>query len=127
MLVSAFRVLFIGWLFRWNLLRLGLAGGLLSILVADNGARLARVQFGSLPPVDYLAEVRSLRGESRFAEALLVAETGLSEISGADREALAREQSAIRAEQESVVRRGKELLRGALVGQGDSLEALIGA
>jgi hypothetical protein len=115
------------WRCRWNLLRLGLAGGILCILAGDNGARLARVQFSSLPRMDYLAEVRSLRGENRFAEALMVAETGLAELSGADRDALLREQSAVRDEQASVLRRGKELLRGALIGEGDSLEALIGA
>jgi hypothetical protein len=37
------------------------------------------------------------------------------------------EQKEVREEQESVLRKGKELLRGALVGEGDSLEALIGA
>ncbi len=115
------------WRCRWNLLRLGVAGGLLCILVADNGSRLARVQFNSLPRMDYVAEVRSLREQNRFAEALLVAETGLGELSGADRDALLREQSEVRDEQTSVLRRGKELLRGALVGEGDSLEALIGA
>ncbi len=115
------------WCCRWNLLRLGVAGGLLCLLAGDNASRLARVQFNSLPQMDYLAEVRSLRGQNRFAEALLVAETGLGELSGADRDALLREQSAVRDDQASVLRRGKELLRGALVGEGDSLEALIGA
>jgi hypothetical protein len=121
------RLLFTFWRCRWNLLRLGLAGGLLWILVADNGSRLARVQFNSLPQMDYLAEVRSLRGQNRFAEALLVAETGLGDLAGTERDALVREQSEVRAEQASVIRRGKALLRGALVGEGDSLEALIGA
>src|SRR5262249_53255959 len=120
-------LLFNLWRCRWNLLRLGLAGGLLGILVADNGARLARVQFRSLPPMNYLGEVRNLRGEGRFAEALMVADAGLGELSGADRDALLHEQSLVREEQESVLRKGKELLRGAMVGEGDSLEALIGA
>ncbi|MGE5192036.1 MAG: hypothetical protein ACM3U2_05995 [Deltaproteobacteria bacterium] len=127
MLTATFYLLFNLWRCRWNLLRLGLAAGLLCILAADNGSRLARVQFSSLPRMDYLAEVRSLRGEHRFAEALLVAETGMGELSGAERDALLREQSEVRDEQASVLRKGKELLRGALVGEGDSLEALIGA
>jgi hypothetical protein len=127
MILGAFHLLFNGWRCRWNVLRLGLAGGLLWILVADNPSRLARVQFESLPKMDYVAEVRSLRGQNRFAEALMIAETGLGELSGAERDALLREQSEVRSEQESVLRRGKELLRGALVGEGDTLEALIGA
>src|SRR5262245_40920454 len=127
MVRGAFHLLFNCWRCRWNVLRLGLAGGVLWILVADNPSRLARVQFESLPKMDYLAEVRSLRSQNRFAEALLIAENGLGELSGSEREALQREQSAVRSEQESVLRRGKELLRGALVGEGDSLEALIGA
>ena len=115
------------WRCKWGLARLALAGGLLWVLVADNPARLARVQFASLPGVDYLTEVRTLRTEKRFAEALMVAEAGLPELTGADREALLKEQKETREEQESVLRKGKELLRGALVGEGDSLEALIGA
>jgi hypothetical protein len=96
-------------------------------LVCDNPGRLARVQFNSLPDMDYLGDVRNLRSEHRYAEALMVAETGLAEMKGADREALVAEEQEIRDEQGSVLRRGKELLRGALVGEGDSLEALVGA
>jgi hypothetical protein len=112
---------------KWGLIRLVIAGGLLAILVTDNPGRLARVQFASLPGMDYLGDVRHLRAEHRYAEALLVAEAGLVELKGSDRDALLAEQQEVRSEQESVLRRGKELLRGALVGEGDSLESLIGA
>ena len=115
------------WLCKWGLLRLTVAGGLLWVLVADNPGRLARVQFGSLPDMDYLAEVRNLSGQHRYAEALMVAQAGLEELSGTDREALLVEQKAVQEDQASVLRKGKELMRGALVGEGDSLEALIGA
>lgn len=127
MITAPFRFAFNLWRCRWGVLRLSLASGLLWILVADNPSRLARVQFNSLPTMDYLGEVRNLRGEGRFAEALLVADTGLRELSGAERDALLTEQLAVQDEQASVLRKGKELLRGALVGEGDSLEALIGA
>ena len=126
-MISLFRSIGRMWFCKWGLVRLMIAGGLLSILVSDNPARLARVQFASLPDMDYLGDVRSLRREHRYAEALLVAETGLAELKGPEREALVEEQKEVRAEQESVLRRGKELIRGALVGEGDSLEALIGA
>src|SRR5207253_4444095 len=43
------------------------------------------------------------------------------------RDELLTEETAIRNEQESLLRKGKELLRGALVGEGNSLESLIGA
>lgn len=115
------------WFCKWGLARLCIAAGLLGILVSDNPSRLARVQFASLPGMDYLGEVRSLRRDHRYAEALLVADAGLDQMAGPEREALLEEQTAIRAEQQSVLRRGKELVRGALVGEGDSLEALIGA
>ena len=88
MLTSTFRLLFNCWRCRWNLLRFGIATGLLFILAGDNASRLSRVQFNSLPHMDYVAEVRSLRGQNRFAEALMVAETGLGELSGAERDAL---------------------------------------
>ena len=115
------------WLCKWGLLRLGVASGLLWILVADNPGRLARIQFAGLPNMDYLAEVRSLSGQKRYAEALLVAQAGLDELSGDERDGLLAEQKVVREEQTSLLRKGKELLRGALVGEGDSLEALVGA
>ncbi|MBS0265493.1 MAG: hypothetical protein JSS02_26410 [Planctomycetes bacterium] len=121
------RVVFRLWLCKWSLLRLLIAAGLLIILATDNSARLARVHFNSMPAMDYLDDVRNLRADHRYAEALMVAEAGLDELHGSDRDHLQAEMQQIREEQESVVRRGKELLRGALVGEGDSLEALVGA
>jgi hypothetical protein len=109
------------------MLRLSIAAAVLAALVGDNPARLTRVQFESLPTMDYLGEVRSLRAQDRFAEALMVAESGLGELSGEEHAALSKEQAEVRSEQESLLRKGKLLLRGALVGEGDSLEALMGA
>jgi hypothetical protein len=115
------------WRCKWCFARLAVAGGILALLLGDNPARLARVQFASLPEMDYAGEVHKLRSEHRYAEALLVAETGLEHLTGDSREALLAEQTLARDEQQSVVRKGKELLRGALVGEGNSLESLIGA
>lgn len=115
------------WSCKWGALRLTLAGSLLAALVFDNPARLARVQFESLPAMDYLGEARELRAQNRLAEALLVAESGLQETTGDEHAALVAEQQALRDEQASLLRRGNALLRGALVGEGDSLESLIGA
>ena len=115
------------WRCKWCLARLTIAGGVLALLLADNPARLTRVQFAALPEMDYVGEVHRLRDEHRYAEALLVADTGLEHVAGETREALLAEQTAVRDEQQSVLRKGKELLRGALVGEGNSLESLIGA
>lgn len=121
------RLCFAIWSCKWGVARLAVAGGILWVLVADNPSRLARVQFSSLPQMDYLGEARSLRAEHRYAEALLVCDAGLEQVEGEAHAALESERRATRDEQESVLRRGKELLRGALVGEGDSIEALIGA
>ena len=125
--MSLLRLAYAIWLCKWGAIRLALSVGLLAMLLADNPSRLARVQFGSLPRMDYLAEVRSLYEQHRYAEALMVSDAGLSELEGDERAALESEQRQVRDEQESVLRRGNELLRGALVGEGESLEALIGA
>ena len=115
------------WSCKWSMLRLTIALGTLLVLVTDNSGRLARVQFNNLPEMDYLTEVKNLKREGRFAEALMVAKTGLAELKETDRDALAELEKSVEEEQQSLIRRGKELLRGALVGEGDSLEALIGA
>lgn len=124
---ATFRLGRMAWSCKWGLLRLTIAILVLAALVEDNPSRLARVQFAALPSLDYLGEVRNLRSQNRFAEALLVADNGLSELTGTERELLAVEQAAIREDQQSLLRKGNALLRGALVGEGDSLESLIGA
>ncbi len=115
------------WKLKWSLLRLGLAAILLWGAVADNPFRLARLQYARLPQFDYLTEARTLAKQSRFAEALVVADAGLEELEGEQRDSLATERDRIAAERDSLVRRGSELLRGAVIGEGRSTEALIGA
>jgi hypothetical protein len=115
------------WQSRWSLLRLACAGAVLYVLLADNPARLVRLQLASLPTVDYSAEARRLREQHRYAEALVVADAGLAELTGAPRDALEAERARAIDQRDSALRRVKEALRGAVIGNGDSVEALMGA
>lgn len=115
------------WAARWPLVRLCLAASLLAVAVADNPTRLARLQYRSLPNLDYQAEVQKLRAEKRYAEALLIAEAGLEELTGDERAALSKARDAVLAERDSWLRRGSEFVRGVIIGDGTSVEALVGA
>jgi hypothetical protein len=112
---------------KWCLVRVCLAAWLLYVLIFDNPARLARLQFNALPALDYVRETSRLRQQKRYAEALLVADDGLQWLNGDDRAALEKQKEAVLRERDSILRNGSELLRGAVLGEGDSLEALIGA
>lgn len=116
---------------RWNLLRLALAAFLLWVLAADTAARLARRTLASLPDFDYAAEVRSLRLEGRYGEAMSIADAGLSTFENARNHALhaeiERERDLTRSEQESMLRRIRDGGLGALSGRGTNLESLLGA
>jgi hypothetical protein len=117
----------LAWRLKWSLLRLGIAAFLLYALVADTGARLARLQYASLPEFDYAAEIAFLREQGRFGEALMVADAGMQVQEGQAREALAREREITVRAQGSFLRRASDLGMGALSGRGTSLEGVIGA
>lgn len=125
MLRAAWRL----WGARWGVARLAVAAALTAVLAGDTGARLARLQLASLAPMDYAAEVDALRAEGRYAEAALVGEVGLedADVQGAAREALRAAAARNAAERDSILRRLADAGRGAVTGQGDSLESLIGA
>lgn len=127
-----------GWsIARWSfgLTRLALAAFLVWVLATGAGTRLARLELSLLPPADYLAEARELREQGRYAEALIVCDAGLS-AGSIDSAALAAERQATAAEQQSALRRVKDLARGAILGGGasddpgapePSIELLVGA
>lgn len=115
------------WRCRWNILRIALAAFALWVLVADSGARLARLQMASLPDFDFAAEVRALRLEGRYGEAVMIADAGLRSAQGEARAALEAERAATLAEQESWLRRAKDVGVGALTGSGKTLERVVGA
>src|SRR5262249_47012124 len=115
------------WSTRWAALRLGIAAWLLTVMLHDNPARLARLQLARLPDYDYASEVRQLREQKRFGEAVRVAQAGLDATDGDTHDALQREYDATLAEQHSLWRKVKEFGRGAVIGQGDSIEELVGA
>lgn len=115
------------WRCRWATLRLLFAGWLLWTCVSDNTARMARLQLASLAPYDYAAEVRGLRQADRFGEALMVADAGLEELSGTERDALQQERYLTIQSRDNAWRRIREVGIGAIRGDGDSIEALVGA
>lgn len=119
------------WRVKWGLARLGVAAFLLWVVAADTQARLARMALAALPNFDYAGEVRSLRLQGRYGEALVVATAGKDAV-GADRlsaewAAIDAEERAANEEQASWLRKIKEVGLGAVSGQGNSLEALVGA
>lgn len=106
---------------------MALASFALWVLVADSGARLARLQMASLPDFDFASEVRALRLEGRYGEAVMIAEAGLRSAQGETRAALEAERALTLEEQESWLRRAKDVGVGALTGSGKTLERVVGA
>jgi hypothetical protein len=117
------------WRLKWNVLRLVAAATHLWVVAADTDARLARLAYASLPDFDFVSEVSFLRQSGRLGEAVMIAEEGLRTLpeGSAERSSLERELAKTRAEQESVLRRVREVGFGAISGKGDSIESLIGA
>jgi hypothetical protein len=135
---------------KWNVVRLAAAAFLLWVVLADTPARLARLQYASLPEFDAAGEIRYLRSQGRYGEAVMVAEAALrSEQRTANSEheegghpvgSMAwSQQPAARVaeieaerrktldEQSSYLRRAGDLGLGAISGTGGSLERLVGA
>jgi hypothetical protein len=115
------------WRCRWGLLRLCLGALVLVIFAGDTGARLARLELAALPAFDYVKEVQSLRVQGRYGEALMVAEAGMEEATGQTRALLVEERARTLQEQGSYLQKAKVAAMGALSGQGDSLEGILGA
>lgn len=116
------------WRSRWGVLRLAVAAFIAWALAVDSGARLARLQLAALPDFDFAGEVRTLREQGRFGEAVMIADAGLATLdAGAERQAVERERAEAVAAQASWLRRAREFGFGALAGRGESLEALVGA
>lgn len=119
------------WSRRWNLARLLLAMAIVVVLGIDTGHRTARLALASLTDMDYAAEVRTLREQGRYAEAVVIADAGLAWSDGPGkgdvRTAIERERQATVDEQASWLRRAKDAGYGALTGRGESIEQLLGA
>jgi hypothetical protein len=115
------------WRCRCGVLRAFIAGFLLWVMVTDTGARMARLELAALPGFDYVQEVQSLRAQGRYGEALVMAEAGLNEAEGHTRAQLVTERARTLEEQGSYLKKAKAVAMGAVSGQGNSLEGLIGA
>ena len=104
-----------------------MAVALLVVVAGDSAARLARLQLEALPDFDYVGEVQRLRAEGRFGEAVMVADQGLTELSGEKLAVLASARQETLDAQSSWLRRLKDAGLGALSGQGKTIEGLAGA
>ncbi|HEX8875178.1 MAG TPA: hypothetical protein VF777_00385 [Phycisphaerales bacterium] len=124
-------VIFFLWSRRWNLTRLAVAATLLVILGIDTAHRGARLALASMSDMDYAAEVRTLRAQGRYAEAVVIADAGLSWSDGPGRgdarATIERERQATIDEQASWLRRFRDAGYGAVTGRGESIEQLLGA
>lgn len=116
------------WRCRWAVARLAVALALLWAFVAGTAARLARLQLEALPAMDFAAEVRHLREARRYGEAAAIADAALAaETDPQRRRAIEHERDLAAAEASSLLRRARDVGMGALSGQGDSIESLVGA
>lgn len=115
------------WRTRWGALRLLVAAALLVTTLRDNPARLTRIQLAALPNYDYAGDVRHLRDQGRFGEALMVADAGMQELEGIERAELTRERQTTIEYRDSKWRKLRDGLRGAAVGRGDTVAELVGA
>ncbi len=113
------------WRSKWGFVRLAVAAVLLWAFAADSGARLARLQLAALPGYDFVAAAESLRAEGRYGEALQVIDAGLD--GPTESAALQSLRERTLAEQSSWLRKAKDAGIGAVTGQGQSLERLLGA
>jgi len=121
----------LGWLWRakFNLLRLIVAAALLYVCAADTGARLARIQLAAMPSFDYATEVEALRVQGRYGEAVVIADAGLedADLEPDAKQKITDQRALTIKERDSLVTKIKAAGLGALSGQGDSLESLVGA
>lgn len=106
-------------------MRAAIAGSLLILCLPDWPSLKLRAELAALPDYDYLQQAEALRTEARYSEALLVVDAGLDAAEPVAE--LGPLRARIIAERDSWARRVREIGRGALTGQGESVEALGGA
>lgn len=105
-----------------------LAAGLLSYVCFQHWPGMsARAELDALADYDPLAGAETQRAAGHFSEALMIIDAGLDTGDADQRAALLAAQQRITSERDAVLRRLTEAGRGALTGQGDSTEALVGA
>ncbi len=110
-----------------SLVRVAVAGGVTFLCLQQWPQIALRGEMEALPDFDYLAAADSLRVQNRYAEALLVVETGYLNAPMQVQPQLQAEHAQIEAERDNLLRRVREVGYGALTGQGSSNEALAGA
>ncbi len=113
--------------FVWSLLRLGVAATLFFFCASHWWATKARADFDALPVYNFSVAAEAQRNAGNFGEALLIVDAGLDAASGEMQAELFTLKARIQTERDDVLRRLREVARGALTGRGDSPEALTGA
>lgn len=116
------------WRCKWGVIRLAVAAFICWTLMADTGARLARLQLAALPNFDYAAEVEALRLQGRYGEAELVARAGLEKTDDPDgRDRLQAALDETIAQRDGWLRKVRSAGLGAISGRGADLESIVGA
>lgn len=117
------------WHHRWGLLRLTICILLLALLIGDSAARVGRMALARLDDAAVAPDIDALRQQGRFTEALLLADDALTWLTPGSpaHTAVVASRAAAAEEQSSISRRLRDVGRGALTGEGDSLESLFGA
>ena len=110
-----------------SLLRLSAAAGLAWLCAQDLPSIEARGGFDTLPAFDYWKEADTLLNQERFSEALLVTETGLANAPPEQVKPLLEMKKTIGMEQGRWLFHLQQIGRGAITGNGASVEALGGA
>jgi hypothetical protein len=123
---SPIRLLFRGW--SGAAIRLGLATYLLVIAVHDHPARLARMSLATLPDLDIRAFAAELRDAGRYAEAEQALLAALDDASEPDERArILADLHATVSARNSLLSKLRTFATGAVLGQSESLEGLLGA
>lgn len=115
------------WRCRWPSIRLALAATLLATTLADIPSLVTRRRIAAMPGYDYAREAEALHGNGRYGEALLVIDAGFADSDAEHGDRLADLRQKVIADRESWFRRAREFGIGALIGEGQSLESIMGA
>lgn len=94
-----------------------------SLLMYDAAERGIRLKLLTIAPMDYAGEARDLVDTSDYKGALIVLNAGLDHVEPERRDELQKLKAEIQNEQDSWLRRGKDLLYGAATGDGQNLES----
>lgn len=126
-IANACRVLIALWSCRRSCLMLSLCLLLIVSIGFDTPGRAIRMELARLEDYPYHDEAERLRAEGKYGEALQVTEAGLVDLKGPERQRLLEKDRHIRSDRDAWSRRGRDVLRGAITGEGSNPESAGGA